>query len=63
MPFGVNNAPVTFQQLVNPVLVGSMGCDAYLDDIVVYSNSWDKHVKQLKDVFHRLSGANLTVNL
>lgn len=44
MPFGVRNAPATFQHLVNTVLAGLSGCEAYLDDIVVYSESWDKHI-------------------
>ncbi len=38
MPFGVRNAPATFQRLVNRVLSGLTGCEAYLDDIVLYSS-------------------------
>ena len=63
MPFGVRNAPATFQRLVNTVLSGLSGCEAYLDDIVVYSATWDEHVQQLQAVFGRLSEANLTLNL
>lgn len=51
MPFGVRNAPATFQRLVNIVLHGLPGCEAYLDDIVVYSSSWEDHVQQLGAVF------------
>lgn len=36
MPFGVCNDPAAFQHLVNTVLSGLSGCEAYLDDIVVY---------------------------
>lgn len=61
--FGIRNAPATFQRLVNPVLFGSSGCEAYLDDIVVYSNSLDDHIQQLCEVFGRLRDANLTLNL
>uniref|UniRef100_A0A671UEB7 Gypsy retrotransposon integrase-like protein 1 n=1 Tax=Sparus aurata TaxID=8175 RepID=A0A671UEB7_SPAAU len=63
MPFGVRNAPATFQRLVNIVLSGLSGCEAYLDDIVIYSNSWHEHIRQLKAVFTRLCDANLTLNL
>ncbi len=62
MPFGVRNAPATFQRLVNRVLWGCRG-EAYLDDIVVHSATWDEHINQLKQVFQRLAEANLTVNL
>ena len=63
MPFGVRNAPATFQRLVNTVLSGLPGCEAYLDDIVVYSSTWDDHIQQLRAVFDRLGEANLTLNL
>lgn len=41
MPFRVRNAPATFQRLFNTVLAGIHGCEAYLDDIVIYSTTWD----------------------
>lgn len=63
MPFGVRNAPATFQHLVNTVLSGLSGCEAYLDDIVVYSSSWTDHIQQLHTVFGSLRDANLNLNL
>ncbi|KAK7909313.1 hypothetical protein WMY93_013997 [Mugilogobius chulae] len=63
MPFGVRNAPATFQRLVNRVLRGVPGCEAYLDDIVIHSKTWDEHISQLREVFRRLDNANLTINL
>ncbi len=39
------------------------GCEAYLDDIVLYSSSWSEHLNQIKELFSRLAKANLTVNL
>ncbi len=38
-------------------------CDAYLDDIVIYSETWEDHLKTLKMVFERLESASLTLNL
>ncbi|XP_041639560.1 uncharacterized protein LOC121507343 [Cheilinus undulatus] len=63
MPFGVRNALATFQRLVNAVLRGLPDCEAYLDDIVVYSSSWEDHVEQLGAALARLRDANLTLNM
>ncbi|XP_029928572.1 uncharacterized protein LOC115374014 [Myripristis murdjan] len=63
MPFGLQGAPATFQRLMNRVLSG-MGtfCAAYLDDIVIYSNSWQEHLTHLKEVLQRIKQAGLTIN-
>ncbi|KAL0153020.1 hypothetical protein M9458_051619 [Cirrhinus mrigala] len=63
MAFGLRNAPATFQRLMNSVLAGVQNCKAYLDDTVVYSSSWKKHVDTLTIVFTRLRDASLTLNL
>ncbi len=63
MAFGMRNAPSTFQRLMRIVLGGVENCEAYLDDIVIYSSSWDEHVISLREVFSRLAGASLTLNL
>ena len=63
MAFGMCNAPATFQRLVNIVLAGVPNCNAYLDDVIVYSAGWAEHIKLLKTVFERLAKASLTLNL
>ena len=63
MPFGLKNAPATFQRLVNNIIAEVEGCEAYIDDLVVYSETWENHLDQLHQLFDRLSKANLTVNL
>ena len=47
MPFGLCNAPSTFERLMDRVLRGLQWhvCLVYLDDIIVYSNSFDEHLK------------------
>ena len=51
MPFGLRNVPAVFQQLVEIVL-----CDcrkfaaAYIDDIVIFSDTWEEHLTHLREV-------------
>jgi hypothetical protein len=62
MPFGLRNAPGTFQRLVKQVLTGlEMFTGAYLDDIVIFSNSWHEHLKHIQMVFDRIRKAGLTL--
>lgn len=63
MAFGMCNAPATFQRLVNTVLSGVSNCNAYLDDLVIYTDTWEKHMRVLEQVFDRLAHATLTINL
>lgn len=63
MAFGMCNAPATFQRLVNTVLSGLANCNAYLDDLIVYTSSWEEHMQILEQVFTRLAAASLTLNL
>lgn len=63
MPFGMRNAPATFQRLMNLVLSGLPFCEVYLDDLVVCSESWSEHMEHLRVAFCRLNEAGLTANL
>ena len=64
MPFGLKNAPATFQRLMQDVL-GDLhlnGCVVYLDDIIIYSRTVEEHFQLLKEVFRRLRNAGLKLN-
>ena len=63
LPFGLKNAPPTFQRLMNQVVSGLSNTAVYIDDVVVYSDSWSDHIKHLKALCDRLKDTNLTVNL
>lgn len=63
MTFGLRNAPATFQRLMELVLRDVDNCNVYLDDVVIYSATWNEHMSTLKTVFNRLSNASLTLNL
>ena len=65
MPFGLNNAPATFQRLMNSVLHGLIGktCLVYMDDVVVFSTSLQEHIEKLKQVFERFRACQLKIQL
>ena len=64
MPFGLSGAPATFQRMMDSVLRGTEAfAGVYLDDIVIYSKTWQDHLTHLRDVFQRLEDAHLTVNM
>ena len=61
MPFGLCNAPATFQRLMDVVMAGLKYevCLVYLDDIVLFSNSIEEHLVRMRQIFDRLRYANL----
>ncbi|XP_062530656.1 uncharacterized protein LOC119630752 [Bombyx mori] len=66
MPFGLKNAPATFQRLIDRFRSGSslqeVAILAYLDDILVISENIDKHFSDLRAVFDRLRVFKLRAN-
>ena len=60
VPFGLVNAPATFNRLMRLVLKGMTGVKHFLDDILIYSKTWSEHLQILKEVFCRLRDAGLT---
>lgn len=65
MPFGLKNAPSTFQRAMDDVLKGLQGriCLVYMDDIIVFSTSLQEHVENLCRIFQRLREKNLKIQL
>ena len=61
MPFGLANAPATFQRLMEVVLHGVARevCFVYLDDIVVIGATWEEHLANLTRVLDRIRRAGL----
>ena len=61
MPFGMVCAGATFMRLMNTVLHGAESyASAYIDDIVIHSESWEEHIVQVRDVLQCLRKACLT---
>jgi hypothetical protein len=65
MPFGLRNAPSSFQRLMDGVLRGlkPSKCLVYLDDVVVFGATMEEHTERLRDVFIRLKQAKLSLKL
>ena len=61
MPFGLCNAPATFQRMMESVLDGlNMSiCAVYLDDVIVYAATKEEMYERLSEVFSRFREANL----
>lgn len=64
MPFGLVNAPATFQRIMDKILEKEKWKFAavYLDDIIIYSKSKDDHEKHLKIVCDKLKLAGIILN-
>ena len=61
---GLCSAPATFERLMNKVLKGLSWktCLVYLDDIIVFGDSFDCTLQRLREVFDRLRTASLKLN-
>ncbi|KAK9681264.1 RNase H-like domain found in reverse transcriptase [Popillia japonica] len=65
MPFGLCNAAQTQQRLMDSIFGPSMDDSVfvYLDDIIIATPTFEKHLEVLQEVHRRLKEANLTINL
>ena len=63
MPFGMKNAPATFQRMVNKLVRDIDGCEGYIDDVVIFSDNWSDHIRQIERFFQIMLEAKLTINL
>ena len=56
MPFGLCNSPATYQRLMNECFEGLhlKICLIYLDDIIVFSDTYEEHLSRLQQVFQRI---------
>jgi len=62
MPFGIAEAPGTFQEMMTKIFGDLKGALMYLDDILVYSNGKAEHVRILVKVLEKIEKEGLRVN-
>ena len=65
MPFGLCNAPATFQRTLDILLAGYRwkSCLVYLDDIIIFSKSREEHIQHVEEVLRVLRDAGLSLKL
>ncbi|CAF3785781.1 unnamed protein product [Rotaria magnacalcarata] len=65
LPQGVTNGPPAFQLIVSQIL-GSTRWQyslASLDDVIIYSTTFNQHLHHLNDILNRLNDANFCLNI
>ena len=65
MPFGLKNAPATFQRLMNHVLREYLYelAVVYIDDILIYSKTFEEHMEYVEKIFRKLKEEGLMIKL
>ena len=60
MPFGLKGAPTTFQRLMDKILSPCHSfASSYIDDIIIFSATWEDHLEHVRRVFEHLRAAGL----
>ncbi|CAK1599828.1 unnamed protein product [Parnassius mnemosyne] len=64
VPFGLCNAPATYERLMELVLTGLIGdaCLVYLDDIIIVGRMFEEHLPNLERVLMKVQSANLKLS-
>lgn len=65
MPFGLKNAPATFQRLMNEILRDYINktCVVYLDDILIFSTTLQEHIIAITNIFKILESKRLKIQV
>jgi hypothetical protein len=62
MPFGLKNAPVFFQRVMDQVFEGADFLKCYIDDVLVHSKGLLQHLVHLKELFKRLHKVSMKIH-
>ena len=64
MPFGLCNAPATFQRMMDLIFrdINRVFVIPYLDDIIIYSRTEEEHIEHLEETLKRLKNAGISLN-
>jgi hypothetical protein len=61
LPFGLTSSPACFTRMMRKLLEGSENLEHFFDDVLAHSVTWEDHLLTLRDLFNRVSRANLTL--
>ena len=61
MPFGLSNAPACYQRMMDKILKHGLRrfCCVYLDDVLIYSNTFDEHMEHVRRCMRWINEAGL----
>ena len=59
LPFGMVNSCSRYNRMIRKLLDGSHNLESYVDDVLVHTENWSKHMEILRDFFERVRKANL----
>lgn len=64
MPYGLSGAPATCQRMIDKLFTPELDpqASAYLDDVIIATETFEEHLSCLKTVLHRITDAGLTIN-
>lgn len=64
MPFGLTNAPAVWQRLIDRVVGVDLDpyVSVYLDDVIICTSTFEKHIEVVPEVVRRIRDAGLTLN-
>jgi hypothetical protein len=64
MPFGLSNAPATFQNIMNHIFrdLLDLGLIVYLDDILIYTKTVEEHDRIVMEVLKHLAANGLAIS-
>ncbi|MBW0509762.1 hypothetical protein O181_049477 [Austropuccinia psidii MF-1] len=66
MPFGIKNAPSHYQRMMNTIFPEELSegwLIIYIDDIIIFSETWDSHLSRLERVLQKIVQLNMKISL
>ncbi|MBW0541757.1 hypothetical protein O181_081472 [Austropuccinia psidii MF-1] len=66
MTFGIKNSPSHYQRMMNTILLTELSegwLFIYIDDIIIFSDSWSLHLERLARVLHKVAEVNMKISL
>ncbi|KAG1063714.1 hypothetical protein G6F41_010587 [Rhizopus arrhizus] len=62
-PFGLNHIASRYQRVINSILADVPYALAFVDDIIIFSKSYEEHIIHVQDVIKKLTNVNLILNI